>query len=132
INARVFARKGTDKDDRAKEIEDGERAKLEKDMADEIKIIRTSAYTRVKALFIGTNTEAKLVDDKGKVLLNKGQKLTDEDLEPIPRKLWSQIETDKNKEKVDSILTQLEGQVASIEQLFQEKIAKLSKGDELP
>ena len=50
INARVFARKGTEKDDRAKEIEDGERAKLEKDMADEIKIIRTSAYARVKAL----------------------------------------------------------------------------------
>ena len=132
INARVFARKGTDKDDRAKEIEDGERAKLEKDMADEIKIIRTSAYARVKALLLGRTTEAKLVDDKGKVLLNKGQVLTDEELEPIPRKLWSQIEVDKNKDKVDNILSQLEGQVSSIEQLFQEKIAKLSKGDELP
>jgi DNA-directed RNA polymerase subunit beta len=132
INARVFARKGTDKDDRAKEIEDGERAKLEKDMADEIKIIRTSAYARVKALLIGRTTEAKLVDDKGKVFLNKGQVLTDEELEPIPRKLWAQIEVDKGKDKVDSILGQLEGQVTSIEQLFQEKIAKLSKGDELP
>jgi DNA-directed RNA polymerase subunit beta len=132
INARVFARKGTEKDDRAREIEDGERAKLEKDMADEIKIIRTSAYARVKALLVGRTTEAKLVDDKGKVLLQKGGVLTEDDLEPIPRKLWSQIEVDENKEKVDSILSQLEGQVASIEQLFQEKIAKLSKGDELP
>src|SRR4051812_39997401 len=68
INARVFARKGTDKDDRAREIEDSERAKLEKDMADEIKIIRTSAYARVKALLVGRMTDAKLVDDKGKVL----------------------------------------------------------------
>jgi len=132
INARVFARKGTDKDDRAKEIEDGERAKLEKDMADEIKIIRTSAYARVKALLIGATMDAKLVDDKGKVLLNKGDKLTEDQLDPIPRKLWSQIEVDKNKEKIDNILGQLEGQVGSIEQLFQEKIAKLSKGDELP
>jgi DNA-directed RNA polymerase subunit beta len=32
INARVFSRKGTEKDDRAREIEDAERAKLEKDM----------------------------------------------------------------------------------------------------
>jgi DNA-directed RNA polymerase subunit beta len=99
INARVFARKGTDKDDRAKEIEDGERAKLEKDMADEIKIIRTSAYARVKALLLGRTTEAKLVDDKGKVLLNKGVPLTEEELEPIPRKLWAQIEVDKNKDR---------------------------------
>jgi len=132
INARVFARKGTEKDDRAKEIEDGERAKLEKDMADEIKIIRTSAYARLKALLVGRTTEAKLVDDKGKVLLAKGVELTEDELEPIPRKLWGQIEVDANKDKVDSILTQLESQVGSIEQLFQEKIAKLSKGDELP
>ncbi len=132
INARVFARKGTEKDDRSKEIEDTERAKFEKDMADEIKIIRTSAYARVRALLVGRMTEAKLVDDKGKVLLAKGVKLTDEELEPIPKKLWAQIEVDKHKEKVDSILSQLEEQVLSIESLFQEKIGKLSKGDELP
>jgi DNA-directed RNA polymerase subunit beta len=132
INARVFARKGTEKDDRAKEIEDSERAKLEKDMADEIKIIRTSAYARVKALLVGRQTEAKLVDDKGKVLLAKGVTVTDEELDPIPKKLWGQIEVDQNKGKIDSILSQLEEQVLSIENLFQEKIGKLSKGDELP
>ena len=47
ISARVFARKGTEKDERAKEIEDGERAKFEKDMADEIKIVRECAYDRI-------------------------------------------------------------------------------------
>ena len=132
INARVFARKGTEKDERAREIEDQERAKLEKDMADEIKIIRESAFGRVKRLLSGRTTEAKLVDDKGKVLLAKGTKLDAAALDPIPRKYWGHIEVDKGKDKVETILGQLDEQTQAIEALFQEKIGKLSKGDELP
>ena len=132
INARVFSRKGTEKDDRAREIEDAERAKLEKDMADEIKIIRESAYARVKKLLTGRTTQARLVDDKGKVLLAKGVELTAEALDPVPRKYWRDIEIDKGQDKIESILGQLDEQVQAIELLFQEKIAKLSKGDELP
>jgi DNA-directed RNA polymerase subunit beta len=132
INARVFARKGTEKDDRAREIEDQERAKLEKDMSDEIKIIRESAYARIKKLLSGRVTAAKLVDDKGKVLIAKGEKLDSATLEPVPRKYWAHLEVDRGKEKIDAILTQLEEQTQAIETLFQEKIGKLSKGDELP
>jgi DNA-directed RNA polymerase subunit beta len=132
INARVFSRKGTDKDDRAKEIEDAERAKLEKDMADEIKIIRESAYNRVKKLLTGRTTLGKLVDDKGKVLLAKGVTIEADAIEAVPRKYWKDIEIDKGQDKVQSILEQLDEQVRAIETLFQEKIGKLSKGDELP
>ena len=132
INARVFSRKGTEKDDRAREIEDQERAKLEKDMADEIKIIRESAYDRVRKLLLGRTTTGKLVDDKGKVLLAKGAKIVAAELDPIPKKYWKDIEIDKGQETIASILEQLEEQTAAIETLFQEKIAKLSKGDELP
>jgi DNA-directed RNA polymerase subunit beta len=132
IMARVFSRKGTEKDDRAREIEDQERAKLEKDMADEIKIIRDSAYDRVRKLLTGRITVAKLVDDKGKVLLAKGQKLTAADLDPVPRKYWKDIELEKGHETVSAILQQLEEQTSAVETLFQEKIGKLSKGDELP
>ena len=132
INARVFARKGTEKDDRAREIEDFERAKLEKDMADEIKIIRESAFARVSRLLIGKTTTAKLVDDKGKVLLAKGTTLSAETLDPVPRKYWGHIELEEALPEVQTILQQLEEQSRAIESLFQEKIAKLSKGDELP
>ena len=132
IDARVFARKGTDKDERARQIEDAERAKFEKDMADEIKIVRESAYARVRKLLLGRTTTAKLVDDKGKVLLAKGTKIAAADLDPIIRKYWGDIEVDKNKEKIDAILAQLREQTGAIEMLFQEKIDKLGKGDELP
>jgi DNA-directed RNA polymerase subunit beta len=132
IDARVFARKGTDKDDRARQIEDAERAQLEKDMADEVKIIKDSAYARIRKLLLGKITTAKLVDDKGKQLIAKGTKLTDEVLDPIPRKYWGHIEVDKKKDEIDQIVAQLEEQTQAIESLLQEKIDKLGKGDELP
>ncbi|MDH5493858.1 MAG: DNA-directed RNA polymerase subunit beta, partial [Myxococcales bacterium] len=132
IDARVFARKGTEKDERSRQIEDQERAKLEKDMSDEIKIIRESAFARVRKLLLGRMTTDKLVDDKRKVLLAKGAKITADDLDPIHRKYWGLIAIDKNKEKIDAILEQLEEQTRAIETLFQEKIDKLGKGDELP
>jgi DNA-directed RNA polymerase subunit beta len=72
------------------------------------------------------------VDDKGKQLLAKGVKVEESELEPIPRKYWGSIEVEKNKEKIDSILSQLDEQTSAIEVLFQEKIDKLGKGDELP
>jgi DNA-directed RNA polymerase subunit beta len=42
INAKVFARKGTEKDDRAKDIEDAETERLLTDQRDEVKIISES------------------------------------------------------------------------------------------
>ncbi len=132
INARIFARKGTEKDERSRQIEDQERAKLEKDMADEVKIIREAAYQRIQGLLIGHSTVAKLVDDKGKVLLDKNVKLNKSLLEPIPRKYWGHIEVSESKESIENVLERLEEQTRAIEVLFQEKINKLSKGDELP
>src|SRR2546423_1617691 len=99
INAKVFSRKGVDKDERAKDIENQEEAKLLKDQNDEIKILKDSAYKRVKRLLHGKNTSAKLVDDKGHVLLNKGQEVTDTLLDEIPEKYWPEIAVGGAEEK---------------------------------
>ncbi|MEZ4441923.1 MAG: DNA-directed RNA polymerase subunit beta [Polyangiaceae bacterium] len=131
INARVFSRKGQDKDSRAKEIEDMERARIERTRDEEIKILRDSFFRRIQELLKGKETEGKLVDDKGKVLLQKGQKLDDETLAEIPRKYWGDIAV-KNSDKVQMILQDLEDMVRSREEHFRDKIDKLSKGDELP
>jgi DNA-directed RNA polymerase subunit beta len=131
IDARVFSRKGQEKDSRAKEIEDQERARIERTRDEEIKILRDSFFRRVKEIVKGKPTEGKLVDDKGKVLLAKGDKISDEALDDIPRKYWGEIPV-KNAEKVQQILQDLEDMVRSREEHFRDKIEKLSKGDELP
>jgi DNA-directed RNA polymerase subunit beta len=132
IDAKVFSRRGAEKDERSKQIEEHERAKLEKDMADEVKIIRESAYGRVRKMLIGQMTTGKLVDDKGKVLVSKGAELDDEVLGQIPRKYWGQIPVDKVQEKVVEIVESLKAQQELIEETFREKISRLSAGDELP
>ncbi len=132
INARVFARKGTEKDDRAKDIEDEERARLEKDRDDEIKIVRESYLRRVRILLVGKSTQAKLVDDKGKVLLAKGAVIDEATLESIPRKFWQQVSTDDaDASELRHVFFELEDRVTQIEKNCEEKVARLSKGDEL-
>jgi DNA-directed RNA polymerase subunit beta len=132
IDARVFSRRGTEKDERARQIEEYERARLEKDMGDEIKIIRESGYNRIAKALSGRTTTGKLVDDKGNTLITKGKKLSEELLSEVSRKYWGQIPVDAGQERVTEILESISSQQQMIEEAFSEKIDRLSKGDELP
>jgi len=132
INAKVFSRKGVDKDERAKDIENQEEAKLLKDQNDEIKILKDSSYKRIKRLLHGKETTAKLVDDKGHVLLNKGQQISDTLLDEIPEKYWPEIAVGGPEEKVAKILENFNEQKELVKLVFGEKISRLKKGDELP
>ena len=98
INARVFSRKGTEKDERARDIEDQERARIERTRDEEIKILRDSFYRRVREILIGKTTGGKLVDDKGKVLLQKGAAITEAELAEIPRKYWGEIPVEETEQ----------------------------------
>ncbi len=132
VDARVFARKGTEKDERTRQIEAAERARFEKDMQDELKIVREAAFARVRRLLLGDTTAHKLVDDKGKVLLPKGAKITAEALDKVPQHHWRHIEVERNQERIAAVLAQLDEQTARIEELFKDKLDKIGRGDELP
>jgi DNA-directed RNA polymerase subunit beta len=133
INAKVFSRKGVDKDERAKQIESEEEAKLLKDQNDEIKIIQDSAYKKVRRLLHGKEAQAKLVDDKGKVLIKKGDILNDEILDQVPLRFWNEISVgDELDDKVRRTIQSFEEQRELVKLVFGEKISRLKKGDELP
>ena len=131
INARVFSRRGTEKDDRALEIESMEQARLEKTRDEEVQILRESAYRQVRSMLVGKVIDGKLVDDKGMVLLAKGDEVTEEGLKAIPRKYWGEIEVD-TAESVRAKLRELEELISVREEHFRERIERLSRGDELP
>ncbi|MDF3070931.1 MAG: DNA-directed polymerase subunit beta [Polyangiaceae bacterium] len=132
INARIFSRKGTDKDERAKSIEDTEKLKLERVREEEMKILRDSYFRKIKRVLGGKTTAGKLVDDKGKVLLNKGQVLNDAELEQIPQKYWGEIPVEETADEIRQLLSDLEGMLKGREEHFADKIDRLSRGDELP
>ena len=136
IGARVFARKGTEKDERAQLIEDAEKELLMLNKRDEVKIISEAYYNKMRELLVGKTTASRLVDDKGKVLLPKGEKITLEQLNEVPNRYWHEIQLDSGDGKIEEQLEQLaakrEEDVFNIEQQYSEKISKLTKGDELP
>ncbi len=136
IGARVFARKGTEKDERAQAIEDAEKELLMVNKRDEVKIISEAYYNKMRELLHGKVTASRLVDDKGKVLLPKGEKITPEMLAETPQRYWHEIQLDSGDGKVEEQLEQLaakrEEDVFNIEAQYSEKISKLTKGDELP
>ncbi len=136
IGARVFARKGTDKDERAQQIEEAEKEALNLNKRDEIKVISEAYYNKMRELLIGRSTASRLTDDKGKVLLPKGEKITEQLLAEVPYRYWHEIQLDSGDGKIEEQLEQLaakrEEDVYNIEAVYSDKISKLTKGDELP
>ncbi len=133
INARIFSRRGTEKDSRAREIEEAERAKYEKDRDDNVHIIHQSGYAKLADVLVGFVTANKLVDGKGRVLISKGKKVTAEVLAEIPRKLWKDIPMgDRQLAEMQKIIGWMDSLITEIESQYEEKIARLSRGDELP
>jgi DNA-directed RNA polymerase subunit beta len=131
INARVFSRKGTEKDERSREIEEHEKVRFERMRDEEIKILRDSFYRQIKKQLIGTTTVGKLVDDKGKVLLQKGADIDEATLETVPRKYWTELPLE-GADEIAVKVRELEEIVTQREEHFRDKIDRLTKGDELP
>ncbi|MCB9555873.1 MAG: DNA-directed RNA polymerase subunit beta [Deltaproteobacteria bacterium] len=135
ISARVFARKGTEMDERSRDILDQEKEKLLADQRDEIKIMTRSYADKLIQLLSGKTTSARLVDDKGRVLVQKGTMLDASVLGGISRRYWGSIQVDGDfniTQQLEELANRLEDDVTTIETLYDEKIAKLTKGDELP
>src|SRR6266481_4994952 len=80
IYARVFSRKGVNKDERSRIIEEDEVARLTKDQQDEIRIIKDSTLKKVKKLLVGRTASFRLHDDSRRVLLAKGAEIKAEEL----------------------------------------------------
>ena len=135
IGAKIFSRKGNDKDARTEFIEKMEEEKLRKDEQDEIRIIRNSARDKLKRLLVNRTAAAKIEDRQGVTVLAKGKKITEELLESLAMDRWATISvSDGNEveEKVAEILAKLNEQVELIRGVFDDKVQKLKRGDDLP
>jgi DNA-directed RNA polymerase subunit beta len=134
INVRIFSRKGLGKDDRSRTIEEEEIIRLRKDQHDEIRILQDGALRRLKKLLAGRRLAGRISDDSRKVLLNKGQEITEEDLDQLPMPYWSEIRVDNEsvENELGRIIESTTSQVNLIKKNFEDKIEKLRGGDELP
>lgn len=134
IDAKVFSRKGVDKDERTKSIEDEEVARLLKDQRDEIRIIKKSAQTKLQNLLQGKKA-ARTIKEGKKTLVKKGEEFTEDVTMRLAPGQWTELEVTAEPEttaQIRAIWENYHEQVELVQMVFEDKIAKLKKGDELP
>ncbi|MFZ0735917.1 MAG: DNA-directed RNA polymerase subunit beta [Candidatus Acidiferrales bacterium] len=137
VDVKIFCRKGAEKDERHKAIEAAQVAKLEKNLADEIRILTDERLKRLGDLLGGQSLLADLHDERtNKRLLTKGTELTRDILEKISTRNLKRLRlSDKDPlliEKIDEIEEMTSRQIDVLRKITDERVAKLKKGDELP
>ena len=136
VDVRIFSRKGQEKDERAKLIEGEQVAKLEKNLADEIRILTDERLKRLEAILGGKLVLADLHDERtNKRLIVKDAILDRDTIERISTKNLKRIRyTDKDprvNEQIDEIEEMTSRQIDVLRKITNERIGKLQKGDEL-
>ncbi len=135
VDIKVFTRKGQEKDLRTQQIERDQMAKWEKDLSDEERIIRAEAKKKVVTLLKGKELDEVLTDDKGKELLPKAKKLTQNMLEAVPYHRFRQVSVAAAKNRINAevldILDKTESQLKVLRDILNERMERLLKGDEL-
>ncbi len=135
IGAKIFSRRGVEKDSRAKAIEEEEIARINRDMEDEVQIVQHLAAQKVRKMFLGEVVATRVLEERsGKTLIPKNTKLTKEILAGIPdyRLRDLNIQNPKKKTDAERIWEQLDERAQLIRTIFEKKIARLKKADELP
>jgi len=133
IDVKVFSRRGMDKDIRAQNIEDDQVAKYIKDRDDEIRIVRKSMYEKIRSAIIGRKLTSDIKGTDGTILGKSGGKVTAKILDELPKVKWFDIPLSDSKalERVLALRQRAENQEEMIRSLFDGKIEKLRRGDEL-
>jgi DNA-directed RNA polymerase subunit beta len=137
VDVKIFCRKGAEKDERHRAIEAEQVFKLEKNLADEIRILTDERLKRLSDLLGEQKLVADLHDEKtNKKLLTKGTELTRDIIEKISTRNLKRLRlNDKDPlliEKIDEIEEMTSRQIDVLRKITEERKDKLKKGDELP
>ncbi|MBI3473102.1 MAG: DNA-directed RNA polymerase subunit beta [Candidatus Solibacter usitatus] len=137
VGCNIFSRKGQEKDERAKAIEEQQIARLHRNLDDEKRILNDERAKRLGALLDGKVLLADLHDEKtNKKLLAKDTKLSRDLIEKIRsrdlKRMRFASKDPRINEQIDEIEEMTSRQIAVLEKITEEKTAKLRKGDELP
>ncbi len=136
VDVKVFSRRGVDKDERAKSIEEEEIARLEKDYQDEIAMVEMERDQKLKNLLVGKTAMVELVDPvTKKKLTKKGDRIERPDLDNFS---WNELKKIKVKEDenlpqtIKRIEELAEEQISIYDSMLEERIGRLRRGDDLP
>jgi len=137
VDVKIFSRKGVEKDERARQIEDAELFMMEKNLKDEIRILQDERDKRIEDLLEGKDAAADLVNARGDKVVRKGQNLDRETLRGLRHSEILRLRVEGGREgdvedDLNEVVDKTERQIEVLKTLFAEKESRLKRGDELP
>lgn len=135
IDAKVFSRKGVDKDERSLMIEDMEIDRLNKDKLDELASLKHGVCREIGDIMDGRTVKQDVCDKQGNILVKLGKKMKSEFAEQIGFAALAKIDfSEKSKfdDKIQNAYGRYESQKKLIASRYDGIIERMTKGDDLP
>ncbi len=134
VDVRIFNRRSSEKDERTRNIEEAELAKLDfkegQHVAALTESIKEKAWATVESKQLAQTLMGK---KKAEVLVEAGHCLTPQILADIPlKKLAALFAAKETNEAVKDFLADYDRQVKFIKAIYDQKRAKVTEGDDLP
>ncbi|MBF0424709.1 MAG: DNA-directed RNA polymerase subunit beta [Magnetococcales bacterium] len=127
VNVRVFSRRGLEKDERAKQIDDEEIAALRKDMVAERRIIENDADDRIRRLMLNRTVRSAPRLKPGDTIQEAWlRNATNRDLQEVA------LDDDPIMQQIEGIRAQVLKTGQRLQKRFESKVEKLERGDDLP
>ena len=135
IDVRIFSRKGIAKDGRAKSIEDDVIESLQRDLEEEVKIVKEEKYSKLRKLLTGQHAAEDVKNSKTReVICAHGRTITEKHLEDVKDEHLAKIKI-KNADvqaNIESVNSEANQYIRYLEARYDEKVDRVRKGDELP
>jgi DNA-directed RNA polymerase beta subunit len=135
VDVRIFSRKGTEKDERAKSIEEEDIQELQRDLEEEVRIIKDEKFGKLRGLLVGQTVLEDVKNSKTKeVICHKGKKLDEKHLGKVKDEHLMRIKIEDSgvREKIESVNNEVNHYIRYLESRYDEMIDKVRRGDELP
>jgi len=126
VDVQIFTRRGDEKDERAKSIEESEIEKLYADKEDERRLLEGNVVARLQGLLLGQ--QALKVPG-----VKVGASIKDKDLTALALRDLSavSVQDDEVNAKIAEILESMDNERIRLEKRFEEKVSKVREGSEL-
>jgi DNA-directed RNA polymerase subunit beta len=135
VDVRIFSRKGTEKDERAKSIEEEDIQRLQRDLEEEVRIIKEEKFRKLRRLLVRQTVLEDVKDPKTKeVICPRENKLTEKHLGRLKDEHLMRIkikDSDVHK-KIESVNSEVNHYIRYLESRYDEMTDRVRRGDELP
>jgi DNA-directed RNA polymerase subunit beta len=135
IGAKVFARRGVEKDDRTKDMLETESYRLQAERDEEISLTKDVTKEKLIRLLAGKKAAASVVGENGACLVRKNATLTEKVLQMMDIETLSRIRVVDGEEvesRVQDIVDRMNEQIEAVKVLYKSRLEKLRRGDDLP